>query len=163
MSIEPIFKFRFPFDDEHLLKEYKQVESLLEDYKDARYFEGSSNWLVTRDLEDLDVPYVKNMTMAIVKTYGIKGYVSPRFYFLQKKTILRNHIDLNTKCSINHVISGAESPVNYPDYGMYNYKTALLNTEKLHGVINKDSDRILFKISIFDESFEQVRAKLFDL
>ena len=120
----------------------------------------SSNWLVSRELEKENVPYVNNITKALVIKYGITGYVSPRFYMLTKNTILRNHVDLNTKCSINHVIQGDKSPVAYADYGMFYYNTALLNTTLMHGVINKDTDRILFKLSIFDETFDQVKNKL---
>ena len=39
------------------------------------------------------------------------------------------------------------------------YKTALLNTQSLHGV-NATKDRYLFKMSFKDNSFEEVRDKL---
>lgn len=163
MNEPPVHKFEFPFANDLLLREFEKVRYKLAPYKDDRYSAPSNNWLVLRDLENYDLPYVHNITLAVVKTYNIKGKVSPHFYFLQRKSILRNHVDLNTKCSINHVIQGGSAPVTYPEYGEYEYETALLDTGKLHGVINKEEDRILFKISIFDETYEQVFHKIFDV
>ena len=37
---------------------------------------------------------------------------------------------------------------------------SLLNTQNMHGVINGNEDRLLFKLSIFDESFETVADKI---
>jgi len=158
--MDPVFKFKFPFDNDLLFKEFESVRHTLTEYADPRNLMPSSNWLVSRELEKENVPYVNNITKALVIKYGITGYVSPRFYMLTKNTILRDHIDLNTKCSINHVILGEESPVTYTGYGAFFYETALLDTTLTHGVMNKGDDRILFKLSIFDETFDQVKSKL---
>lgn len=163
MNEPPVLRFQFPFSNELLLKEFEQVKDKLVPYQDERFTTPSVNWMVVPDLSQFNLPYVNNITLAVTKTYNIKGHISPHFYFLQKKSILRNHVDFNTKCAINHVIQGGTAPVTYPDFGVWHYETALLDTSRIHGVVNKEEDRILFKISIFDETYEQVFHKVFDV
>jgi hypothetical protein len=40
------------------------------------------------------------------------------------------------------------------------YKNCVLNVKEPHGVFMNDETRILFKISIFDYTFEEVKQKI---
>ena len=88
------------------------------------------------------------------------GEVRPRFYFLPKGVEIPEHIDNNTKCSINFLINSKNpAPVTIEGVDYY-YKTCLLNTQKMHSVKNNTEDRLLFKLSIFDDDFETVKEKI---
>ena len=62
------------------------------------------------------------------------------------------HVDYHTTCSLNIARQGNAGEVTKS----YSYRTAILNTSNLHGVDNGPVDRRLFKISIFDQTYEEV-------
>ena len=74
-------------------------------------------------------------------------------------TTLDQHTDHGTLCSLNFILNNNTAPINF-DGTTIHYKNALIDTTKLHGVDNNNCDRLLFKMSIFDETFEQVKNKL---
>jgi len=80
----------------------------------------------------------------------------PRFYILKANTKLGNHVDNGTLCSINFLLNTENAPITILDKD-YNYKNALIDTTKMHGVDNSKSklDRRIFKISIFEKTYEQ--------
>ena len=88
------------------------------------------------------------------------GEVRPRFYFLPKGVEIPEHVDNNTKCSINFLINSKNpAPVTVEGVDYY-YKACLLNTQKMHSVKNNTEDRLLFKLSIFDDDFDTVKEKI---
>ncbi len=144
------------FDYDLFLSEYKRVQNNEKDY--ARGGKSVNYWRVVR-LEDLQSDIVDNYCKQFAKDYDIPGKVDGRFYRLKANTILPWHVDSGTKCSVNFLLSGKTAPVIFRS-GMYHYKQALLNTTAEHSVKNGPEDRILFKISIFEKSFEDVAALL---
>ena len=85
----------------------------------------------------------------------------PRFYVLKANSILPFHVDHGTQCAINFILGEDPAPVRYEESNKeYFYKSGLLNTTKSHGVWNGPEDRIIFKLSIMDESFESVKNKI---
>jgi len=81
------------------------------------------------------------------------------FYRLLANEVLPWHIDTGTKCAINFILNGDASPISYRS-GNYTYKQALIQTDIEHMVTNKNKDRILYKISIFDMDFKDVASLL---
>jgi hypothetical protein len=51
------------------------------------------------------------------------------------------------------------APVTVEDVD-YVYEQAILNTTKLHGVNTNEEERILLKISVFDESYEDLIQRI---
>ena len=144
-----IYKFDFSVNEDVLLLEYDKVKHLSEDYVDPRG--GVQNWKMIA----CNFDYAKYLI-----NYFMLGEVRPRFYFLPKGVEIPEHIDNNTKCSINFLInSNNPAPVIIDGVEHY-YKTCLLNTQKLHSVKNDTEDRLLFKLSIFDDDFETVKEKI---
>ena len=52
-------------------------------------------------------------------------------------------------------VNGNTAAIRYRDRP-YSYKSAIINTQEEHMVRNNDKERILFKISIFDKSYEEI-------
>ena len=136
-----------------------------ETYQDPKHG-VAENWKVVR---------MENFHYAddIMEELGLLDYVEdyrPRFYLLEEDSWLKTHIDLGTQCSLNFIVSGGQSPVTFegelekkpnPDSRFsYLYDGALFNTSIAHGVVNDGPPRILFKISIFDKTYEEVRRKI---
>jgi hypothetical protein len=92
-----------------------------------------------------------------MEDFGVQG--SPRFYWQEPNSILPMHVDNNTTCSINFVLTDNPSPVTVEDND-YVYEQAVLNTTKLHGVKTNGEERVLLKISIFDESYEDLIKRI---
>lgn len=152
-------------DKPKCLRKFSEIKDNSENYKDTRY-EASPVWRVSR-IDKWD--YADQ----IIEDLGLKDYVidyRPRFYTLDANEFLMTHVDLGTQCSLNFVIQGGNSPVIFegemevkPDVNsrfQYFYESALFNTTKPHGVVNDNEDRIIFKISIFDKTYEEVREKI---
>lgn len=160
-----LYDLDYKLDYDIVYDKFLEVYSEVEPYEDSRY-DQVSNWRLKRvnDWEYAD---------KIMSDLNLKDFVCdyrPRFYTLDADTYLITHTDLGTKCSLNFVISGGDSPVIFegeintkPDVNSrfyYLYQAALFNTTLPHGVVNGSNDRILFKISIFDKTYEEVRAKI---
>ena len=79
----------------------------------------------------------------------------PRFYIQQKNWSLPFHKDRGTLCSINYVLSNTNAKVTFKNYEE-SYKCALLNVQEEHSVTNLKEDRLLFKVSIFDKTYDEV-------
>ena len=73
------------------------------------------------------------------------------------------HKDRGTECSFNFILEGT-SPIRFEDDVWYipgnhkeeTYTKAILNTQVMHGVYDTIDHRILYKISIFDEPYDEV-------
>lgn len=137
--------FDYPFDIE-ILKLYWDNQQF-EGYTDKRYDKTLETWRISRSEM---FPYAQELC----NLFNIKNG-KPRFYMLEKNSILPMHTDLNTTCSLNIVLSDNPAPVKFEDRE-YTYKSCILNTTHMHGVENKGDDRELFKISIFDQSFDEM-------
>lgn len=153
--MSPIYRFIYPFNTYALLTELEYYQNEFKSYEDIRY-DAYSNWKVLRDspLRVLTEQYYK-----FYNDIGLEG--KPRYYILDSNSVLPPHIDLNTECSINHLLSGNAAPITYTNHGNFKYTTALINTKEEHSVDNTNySDRYLFKISFFDYTFKEVKEKL---
>jgi hypothetical protein len=119
-------------------------------YQDSRYNNRKlSNWLISKYSDD----YITQ----IMKDFDIIG--SPRFYWLDANTMIPPHIDNETTCSINFLLSDNLAAVNFESNQFY-YRQCLLNTKKIHWVSNGNSQRILFKISVFNETYQQLASRI---
>lgn len=79
----------------------------------------------------------------------------PRFYIQQKNWSLPFHKDRGTLCSINYVLSNTDDKVTFKSFEE-SYRCALLNVQEEHSVTNLKEDRLLFKVSIFDKTYNEV-------
>jgi hypothetical protein len=83
----------------------------------------------------------------------------PRFYIQEAGINIPFHKDRHTLCSFNFLLSDDLAPISFIGRTV-TYKTAVLNTSIAHAVINPKSKRILFKVSVFDKSFEEIKNVL---
>jgi len=83
----------------------------------------------------------------------------PRFYIQEPGFDIGFHTDQNTLCSFNFVLSNDPDPISFTNFDVI-YNQALLNTQVKHAVLKTKSKRILFKISVFDKSFEEIARVL---
>lgn len=144
-----IADINYPFDTELLLMHFDKLKNSGQPYEDYRGV--VDNWNIIR-VDHFE--YSKK----ICDDLGISG--EPRFYELLPHTVLPQHKDHGTQCSVNVLLLGTEAPVCFEGDKYFNYKSCLLNTQVEHGVTNGDQSRILFKISIKDKSYGQVKEIL---
>ena len=144
-----IYIFDYNFDMHKLNENMQAFKHKFEAYSDHR---GTLDWWsVAREIE---FDYATDLC----KTFDIKA--KPRFYLLKANSVLPMHKDHGTQCSINVLMNSTNpAPVDFED-NTYSYKCCLLNVQNTHGVTTSDEDRILFKLSIFDEDFESVAEKI---
>ena len=89
----------------------------------------------------------------------LKCNIKPRFYIQEKGFTLPPHVDRGTTCAVNFVLSTKRDPITfYTDWGYmrYTYETAIVDVTQRHEVTASSEDRLLFKMSIFDKSFDEV-------
>jgi len=150
-----LFHVNYQFDTDSLKQELLTVRDQFDSYTDDRLDFDMNNWLILRGNEEL--PVLNEECERFCWDYGLyTSKVKPRYYVLKGDTILPPHVDHNTKCSINHILSDDNADVSFGEHS-YSYTTALLDTSKLHGVDNSNKpDRLLFKLSFFDKSYERM-------
>lgn len=145
---EDIFIFDYEVNEDILLLEYENQKHKEKSYKDHR---GQlDDWKIL----SINFDYAEQLN----KFFNING--KPRFYNLKAGVDLPFHTDNGTECSLNFLLQDKDpTPVTYKS-GEYYYKSALLNVTREHGVFNTKKDRLLFKLSIFDEDFNNVKNKV---
>lgn len=84
-----------------------------------------------------------------------------RFYSLAPGKGISFHKDRGTRCSLNFLLQGEGDPVAFPNFRC-SYKYALLNVQEFHAVPSPTVHRYLYKVSVFDKSYDDVRAILRD-
>lgn len=96
------------------------------------------------------------------KLFNLSG-LRARFYDQIPGYNIDFHKDRGTICSFNFLLEGNYDPVIFGAPGIrYNclYKFALLNTQVHHAVMNIKVRRRLFKLSVYDKSFEEIASVL---
>jgi hypothetical protein len=146
----PLVYLDYPLDKARLLQDSIDAQKVSIPYQDPRYPEYQFDyWAISR--------YTSEYIQQIMQDFEVNG--KPRFYWLKENSKLPEHVDNGTTCSINFVLSNNLSPVTFGDND-YMYSMALLNTSIPHSVTNGDTERLLFKISIDTESFEELAARI---
>ena len=156
--MEPIFKLNYKFNTFALLTELDRYKVSIGPYVDKRY--GTiDNFKILRGNASLRV--MNKECKKFLEYYGFsKDDGEPRYYILKANSVLPEHIDMDTACSVNHLLEGT-APIHFTDHGDYEYSTALLDISQSHGVDNTNlPDRFLYKISFFNHTFEEVKLKI---
>ena len=109
-----------------------------------------------RNLEGWGISHIESgygKAIADIFKEELKFEIRPRFYILEAGTTLPMHVDRGTQCSFNIVVD---------EEGEFYYNQALLNTQVMHGVFNTLDDRVLYKLSVFNSTFEETKARYQD-
>lgn len=150
--MKPVHEIDYVFNKHLLLTEIEHLKGHSKAYTDNRYSAAADNW---RIIKDTNLKVGEKETQRFLDFYNISNSGSCRYYILKKNTSLQMHVDNHTTCSVNVILNNNCAPVTVEDVD-YFYSTAILNTQKRHGVINSDTDRLLFKISFFDLPYEEL-------
>lgn len=87
--------------------------------------------------------------------------IEANFFTQQEGTEVKTHVDVGTPCAINFIISGAATPIIFEEGGTHYYQNALLDVSKRHSVPKQvDTERLLFKLRILDQTFEEAQKKI---
>lgn len=101
--------------------------------------------------------YSDKIINKIMQDFEVDG--KPRFYWLEPFAEIPEHVDNGTQCSINLIITEDPAPITINGIEFY-YKQALLDTTVPHAVFNGPNERIMLKISIFDETYDQLKERI---
>jgi len=148
--MEPVLHLNYKIDKQQLLLEAEKIKDNAVGYTDSRYPDlKMDDWLIGFHSSE----YIDK----IMKDFGIIG--KPRFYWLQPYAVIPEHVDNGTLCGLNFILTDHASPITFGNQD-YFYESILVDTTKPHSVKNNEHERIMFKISIFNESFEEVAEKI---
>jgi len=149
-AMDTLIHLNYTVDKKRLLEEAELFRNQAVSYTDSRYPELKlDNWLIGRGTTE----YIEN----IIQDFKVKG--RPRFYYLKPYAAIPEHVDNGTLCSLNFVLTENASPIIFGNKE-YFYESVLLDTTVPHRVVNNQHERIMLKISIFEESFEQVANRI---
>lgn len=140
----------YPLDVQWWKGYASSVKSLAEPYYDQRYDVRVEEWLTF-------VPEINSQILKIQEDFSVVG--KPRLYWLSPRSCIPEHRDNGTLCSLNFIISDDPAPITIEGKELI-YRQALLDTTKLHGVNNIDSERIMFKLSIYNETFDDLATRI---
>lgn len=85
---------------------------------------------------------------------------SPRFYKQAANMEVPLHVDIGGQCAVNILLKGDNAPITFEDWGDIHYDCALIDIMQKHGVPAHPNERWLFRITIFDRSYEEMRNDL---
>lgn len=141
------------FDKKLLLEQANEKEGWKnwQDPKTGRVF---NDWYV----KHVDSGYAMAIAEYFKKEFGIKD-CRPRFFWTKAGFNLPFHKDRGTLCAVSFMLYEEKDPISFEDSEV-EYTYALLNVSKDHAVFNSEHDRLQFKLSIFDKSFEELRDVL---
>lgn len=148
--MEPLIHLNYPLDKERLIKDSIEAKKISQAHTDNRYpNENFDYWQKSF--------YTSDYIEQIMKDLEVTG--KPRFYWLDPHKDIPEHVDNGTTCSINIILNDEAAPITFGDKDYY-YTMVLLNTSIPHSVKNNNTERLLFKISIFDESYEDLANRI---
>jgi len=151
----PVTDINYKPNIDQLLLEVDHMHDSFMEYRDDRH--GIvKGWLILR--ESVDTPVLKTEREKFNIKYSLTGKSRARYYIQNKGVYIPPHIDYNTKCSANFILTGSPDPICFED-GEYAYRNAIINTTKKHWV-NSTNKRILFKISYFDIDYEKMLSNI---
>jgi hypothetical protein len=142
--MKPLIHLNYPINKELLLLESKRAKET------AKPWEGGHNYKLDRWLVSY---YRSDYLDKIMVDLNVMG--ETRFYYQEPNYYLPPHRDFGTKCAINFVLSDNYCPININGKD-YMYKQALINVQEEHSVKNNNTERLIFKISVFDYDYETV-------
>jgi len=148
--MEPLIHLKYNLDKNKLLQDAISAKKHSQAYTDTRYPDLK--------LEDWHIghyssPYIDQL----MKDFEVIG--KPRFYWLAPYAVIPEHVDNETTCSLNFILTNDAAPITI-DGKEYTYNQILLNTTLPHSVTNNANERIMLKISIFNESFEDLKKRI---
>jgi len=153
-----IYKFHFDYDHDLLMHQAK--EEGYENFIDPKGGKVFDDWFIKR----IDSGYGKKISDMFAETFDCE--VRPRFYIQNPGYSLGFHRDRGTQCAINIVLQGEDDKITFRENGVeesISYKVALLNVQKEHAVFEPRNKRYLFKMSIFDKSYQEIKENLSSL
>ena len=168
-----LFNIEYDFDRSKLLEGWQIYKDTVETYTDPRF----EHWRKDKemfdamkkkwDIEDYDDDGFQVASFEefdygkeICELFEITN-AKFKYYQMSPGFVLPFHTDYGMDCSINIMIGDNPAPVMFEESGQtYHYTQALLNVSKKHGVRNGDSERLLFRLSIDGQSFEEIRANI---
>lgn len=140
----------YPLDKKRLLSEAADAKKNANGYTDSRYPDlRLDDWLIGHHTSD----YIKQ----IIEDFEVDG--RSRFYWLEPNAIIPEHVDNGTLCSLNFILTDCAAPITVEGKDFY-YDQILLDTTVPHSVRNNNLERIMLKISIFNESFDDLSKRI---
>ena len=147
-----LYDIDYEYDKKMLLREARDRDGY-EPFVDPKTGTVIQKWLIKRDVTG----YGKMITEEFEKRLDVS--IKPRFYIQEKGFTLPFHQDRGTTCAINLVLSSVADPITFRqgfNTFHFKYKTAIVDVTQEHMVTAMTSDRYLFKLSIFDKSYEEI-------
>jgi hypothetical protein len=146
----PLIHLDYPIDTTILLQSAATARLSSKPYTDSRYSDLKlDRWHIGH--------YSDKIIDKIMQDFEVDG--KPRFYWLEPFAEIPEHVDNGTQCSINLILTQDPAPITINSIEFY-YKQALLDTTVPHAVFNGPNERIMLKISIFDETYEQFKKRI---
>jgi hypothetical protein len=140
----------YPLDKKILLEEAHEARKSARGYTDDRYPNLKlDNWLIGHHSSD----YINK----IISDFEVNGRA--RFYWLEPYAEIPEHVDNGTLCSLNFILTDNAAPIIINGQEFY-YDQILLDTTVPHSVKNNQFERIMLKISIFNENFASVSSRI---
>jgi hypothetical protein len=140
----------YPLDTIALIEASNIAKLEAKPYTDSRYPDLKlNNWNIGH--------FTNSHIEKIMTDFEVQG--KPRFYWLEPFAEIPEHVDNGTMCSINLILTDSPAPIII-NGKEFIYKQALLNTTIPHAVYNGPVERVMLKISIFDETYEQLAKRI---
>lgn len=143
------------YDTDKLKDEVKDL-NFEPNYKYTRGYNDNEDdaWWLARIRENIHMyPHIENL-------YKLLEADFIAIHIQYANTRVNTHIDPNSLCCVNILLSDDPGPVIFEDYGKIYYKCALLNSQEWHAVPSYNNDRLLLKFAYGKKSYKEVLTML---
>ena len=167
----PVTEFDYKFNDDVLWSEYNRLFNEEQpDYEFYKHGVKIKKKIVGFKVlgsqiygENLDSPLLLE-AKRFVDHFDIEDDYIALFLWMAKDFNLDWHTDDSEVCSstVNYIMSDSPQPINFRD-GKYDYKCAAIDVMKEHRVENGQDERVLFRVTFknltYDELVKHVKEK----
>jgi hypothetical protein len=153
--LDNLFELQIDIDTEKLLQEANNPTDFY-NFIDPLHKNSIDGWKI----KHINHGYGFELSTFIADKFKL-GICKPRFYRQEVGVTIHYHKDRGTLCSFNFLLSDNLDAISFKE-GDVVYKNALLNTQVMHAVISPKTERILYKVSVFDKSYDSVKNTLIE-
>ena len=160
-DLKPIYILdnEYPIDRSVLLREYENHRANMTTIKQGDYGVSAEDVLGKGVIDDnvgesytpymINTPVVNEFTEKFIDHYKIPYNYTTVFFKIDAGGTLGWHRDLHDSSIVcNFILTESRAPVEFWNVGEFHYKSAILDVQWVHRILNDNNPRLIYRITL---------------